>query len=89
MPPGSEPLRLAIVACAAGEISSTDAPSSLRNDLVQPIHAKAMPVILTSQDEYDQWLTAPVPEALRLQRPLPNELLQIVASGEREDALAA
>jgi putative SOS response-associated peptidase YedK len=48
-----------------------------------------MPVILTSQDEYDVWLGAPVAEALKLQRPLPNESLQIVATGEREDALAA
>jgi putative SOS response-associated peptidase YedK len=48
-----------------------------------------MPVILTSQDEFDLWLAAPVAEALNLQRPLPNELLQIVATGEREDALAA
>ena len=59
------------------------------NDLVRRIHAKAMPVILSSQDEYDQWLAAPAPEALKLQRPLPNELLQIVATGEKEDALAA
>jgi hypothetical protein len=35
------------------------------------------------------WLGTPVPEALKLQRPLANELLQIVATGEREDALAA
>jgi putative SOS response-associated peptidase YedK len=59
------------------------------NDLVRPIHAKAMPVILTSQEECERWLTAPAPDALELQRPLPNEVLQIVATGEREDALAA
>jgi hypothetical protein len=59
------------------------------NDLVRPIHAKAMPVILASREEYDQRLTAPVPEALKLQRPLPNGLRQIVATGEREDALGS
>ncbi len=56
---------------------------------MRPIHAKAMPVILTTDEEYEQWLTAPVDQALTLQRPLPNELLKIVARGEREDALAA
>ena len=59
------------------------------NDLVRPIHAKAMPVILTSHAECDRWLTSPTPDPLELQRPLPNEVLQIVAIGEREDALAA
>jgi putative SOS response-associated peptidase YedK len=57
--------------------------------LVRPIHAKAMPVILTTYEECDCWLTAQTQDALELQRPLPNELLQIVATGEREDALAA
>jgi putative SOS response-associated peptidase YedK len=59
------------------------------NDLVRPIHAKAMPVILTTHEECDRWLTAPTPDAIELQRPLPTEALRIVASGEREDALAA
>ena len=59
------------------------------NALVRPIHAKAIPVILTSQDECDVWLGAPEAEALKFQGPLPNELLKIVATGEREDALAA
>jgi hypothetical protein len=31
-------------------------------------------------------LSVPLEEALKLQRPLPQEMLQIVASGEREDA---
>jgi putative SOS response-associated peptidase YedK len=34
------------------------------------IHPKAMPVILTEPAEWEAWLTAPAPEALRLQRPL-------------------
>jgi putative SOS response-associated peptidase YedK len=30
------------------------------NDVVRPIHAKAMPVILTEPREFEAWLTAPV-----------------------------
>lgn len=58
------------------------------NAEVAPVHPKAMPVILTKPDEWQRWLTAPVSEALRLQRPLPDGILQIVAEGVREDAAA-
>jgi putative SOS response-associated peptidase YedK len=61
-------------------ILTTDA-----NDVVRPIHAKAMPVMLTEPAEFDAWLSAPVEEALQLQRPLPAERLHIVASGEKAD----
>ncbi len=39
------------------------------NNIVGPIHPKAMPVILTRPEEVEAWLTAPVEEALKLQRP--------------------
>ncbi len=55
------------------------------NETVRPIHAKAMPVILTRQDEFESWLKAPILDALKLQRPAPRELLQIVAKGEKSD----
>jgi putative SOS response-associated peptidase YedK len=55
--------------------------------LVGAIHPKAMPVILTSEDDVERWLSAPVEEALRLQRPLPDDMLTIVARGEKEDRL--
>ena len=55
------------------------------NDVVAPIHAKAMPVILTSAAEIELWLTAPVEEALALQRPLPLGTLTIVARGIKKD----
>jgi putative SOS response-associated peptidase YedK len=55
------------------------------NGVVAPIHPKAMPVILTTKEEYDVWIRAPWDEAGKLQRPLPNTMLRIVASGERED----
>ena len=41
------------------------------NAEVGAIHPKAMPVILTSPDEVETWMTAPADEALKLQRPLP------------------
>jgi putative SOS response-associated peptidase YedK len=59
------------------------------NDVVRPVHAKAMPVILTTPDEFETWLSAPADEALALQRPLPNESLKVVATGKRADGEVA
>jgi putative SOS response-associated peptidase YedK len=55
------------------------------NAVVAPIHPKAMPVILTTAGEVERWLGADATEALALQRPLPDDALQIVARGERAD----
>jgi putative SOS response-associated peptidase YedK len=57
------------------------------NEVVRPIHPKAMPAILTTQDEIDTWMTAPAEVALELQRPLPDYALRIVARGERKDEI--
>jgi putative SOS response-associated peptidase YedK len=56
------------------------------NSVVAPVHPKAMPVILTTEDEFDIWLRAPAVEAMALQRPLADGMLKIVARGQREDA---
>jgi putative SOS response-associated peptidase YedK len=55
------------------------------NAEVGAIHPKAMPVILTTPDEVKTWMTAPPDETLKLQRPLPNGSLRIVARGVKED----
>ena len=58
------------------------------NNEVAAIHPKAMPVILRTHDEIETWLTAPSDEALKLQRPWPNDSLVIVATGTKEDEAA-
>jgi putative SOS response-associated peptidase YedK len=51
------------------------------NAIVVPIHPKAMPVILTTIEEFDLWPEGETVEALKLQRPLPDGM----ARGEGED----
>lgn len=54
------------------------------NELTKPIHAAAMPVILTG-DELDVWLDGADADALKLARPFAADRMQIVLSGPRED----
>ena len=56
------------------------------NNIVAPVHPKAMPVILRTEDEIDAWLTLPMADALEMQKPLPDDTLQIVGRGQSEDS---
>ncbi len=55
------------------------------NEIVAPVHQKAMPVLLTERDEIETWLTAPWEEAGKLQRPLPDDKLMIVDAPAKTD----
>ena len=55
------------------------------NAEVGAVHPKAMPVILRTTAEIELWMSAPPADALKLQRPLPDEALKIVSKGMKED----
>ena len=63
----------------------------LTTDSVEPVrtyHAKAMPVILTTEAEWNLWMSeAPWADVAALQRPLPEGALKIVGQGGRQDDL--
>ena len=54
--------------------------TTVANDLVRPVHATRMPVIL-EPGNYEAWLTASVDEAFDLLRPYPAERMRIIDSG--------
>lgn len=52
--------------------------TTVPNAEVGAIRPRAMPVILKTKVEIEQWLTAPASEALELRRRLPDGALKIV-----------
>lgn len=50
------------------------------NEVVRPIHSKAMPVILANEDECRAWMEAPVEAVPTVARPLDDEKLELLAA---------
>ena len=48
------------------------------NGIVEPIHNKAMPVMLTTPADVERWLNGTPEEALELQRPSANEAIVVL-----------
>ena len=58
------------------------------NDIVRPIHPKAMPVLI-APDDFDRWLRGPWDEARELVASQPSDRLTIVNVGARTDPVSA
>ena len=56
------------------------------NNLVKSVHPTRMPVMLTSEDQFDTWLEGSVEETYQLVRPFPSAQMHIVHTGETKDA---
>jgi putative SOS response-associated peptidase YedK len=53
------------------------------NALVRPIHAKAMPLVLTGEDAYARWLNASAAEVEAIQaQPIPEDALEVLSEDE-------
>ena len=48
------------------------------NDVVKPVHEKAMPVMLLSAEDVTRWLYGTAADALSLQKPVPVGVIKIV-----------
>jgi putative SOS response-associated peptidase YedK len=55
------------------------------NAEVKAIHPKAMPVLLLDEAARETWLMDSARDALALQRPAPDGVLRIVATGKKSD----
>jgi putative SOS response-associated peptidase YedK len=55
------------------------------NAVVTPVHPKAMPVLLLTEADRETWLMGPPEAALALQRPAPDDMLRVVATGQKQD----
>ena len=54
--------------------------------MVQPIHDKAMPVLLMTAEDVDVWLNGTLEEALTLQKPRADEEIVITPYDEKKAA---
>jgi putative SOS response-associated peptidase YedK len=51
--------------------------------VVEPFHDKAMPVLIRTRAEAEQWHEAPAEEALQLQRPAPDDAIVVVPESKK------
>ena len=56
------------------------------NGVVQPVHDKAMPVMLMTAEDVDVWLNGTLEEALKLQKPANDEAIVITPYDEKKAA---
>src|SRR5260221_6702 len=56
------------------------------NGVVQPIHDKAMPVMLMTAEDVEVWLNGTLEQALKLQKPQPDDTLVITPYDEKKAA---
>jgi putative SOS response-associated peptidase YedK len=54
--------------------------------VVAPIHDKAMPVMLMTAEDVEVWLNGTLEDALKLQKPQPDDALVIVPYDEKKAA---
>lgn len=72
------------IACFAGIWRPTEQGNAFAfltcepNSLVEPLHPKAMPVVLDEAD-YEKWLTADWDDVKRLACPFPSQLMELVS----------
>lgn len=57
------------------------------NEVVRPIHAKAMPVVLSNEAAWEAWLTAPIDEAIAMQRPTQPETMALLPEEQPQGVL--
>lgn len=55
------------------------------NSVVGPVHPKAMPVLLLDREARETWMEGSIEEALALQGPAPDDAIEIVANGSKQD----
>lgn len=59
--------------------------TTMPNEIVAPVHPTRMPVMLTTQDDFDAWLNGSTDNAFSMARPYRADGMTIVARGERRD----